>query len=83
MHVLLFRNWKNTVKWRDWFDFEWYFRQGIPLNLSHFMVRAIQSGPLQDNSLKEQEFQQKLQQRINGLDVSAAAKDISRFVKDA
>lgn len=83
MHALLYRNWKNRVKGRDWFDFEWYVRQGIPLNLSHLVVRALQSKHLQDDTLSEPEFRQKLQQRIDDLDVSAAVKDIARFVKDA
>ncbi|MCG8343663.1 MAG: nucleotidyl transferase AbiEii/AbiGii toxin family protein [Chlorobiales bacterium] len=83
MHALLFRNWKNRIKGRDWFDFEWYVRQGIPLNLSHFLIRAKQSGHLQNDALSEPEFRQMLQQRIDGLNVSAAVKDISRFVKDA
>ncbi|MCL9823601.1 nucleotidyl transferase AbiEii/AbiGii toxin family protein [Helicobacter colisuis] len=34
MHALLFRNWKTRVKGRDWFDFEWYVKNNIPLNLS-------------------------------------------------
>lgn len=28
MHAVLFRRWKNRVKGRDWFDFEWYVRHG-------------------------------------------------------
>ncbi|MDR1672550.1 MAG: nucleotidyl transferase AbiEii/AbiGii toxin family protein [Bacteroidales bacterium] len=32
MHALLFRKWKNRVKGRDWYDFEWYVRNNIPLN---------------------------------------------------
>lgn len=34
MHALLFRNWITRVKGRDWFDFEWYVKNNIPLNLS-------------------------------------------------
>ena len=34
MHALLFRNWITRVKGRDWFDFEWYIKNNIPLNLS-------------------------------------------------
>ena len=82
MHALLFRNWKNRVKGRDWFDFEWYIRQGTPLNLSHFVVRAIQSGNLQGKNLTEPDFRQLLHQRIDALDVAVARNDVSRFVKD-
>jgi hypothetical protein len=24
MHALMFRKWRNRVKGRDWYDFEWY-----------------------------------------------------------
>lgn len=34
MHALLFRQWKQRVKGRDWFDFEWYVRGGVPLHLA-------------------------------------------------
>ena len=34
MYALLFRNWITRVKGRDWFDFEWYVKNNIPLNLS-------------------------------------------------
>lgn len=83
MHALLYRNWKSRVKGRDWFDFEWYIRNGIPMNLSHFIIRATQSGHLHNESLTMQEFSQLLERRIDMLDVAAAANDVSRFVRDA
>ncbi|RTY36765.1 hypothetical protein EKD00_03260 [Chlorobium phaeovibrioides] len=46
MHTLLFSNRKTRVSGRDWFDFEWFVRHSIPLSLSHFVVRANQSGHL-------------------------------------
>ena len=46
MHALLFRQWKNRIKGRDWFDFEWYVRRGAQFNLAHFNQRALQSGDL-------------------------------------
>ena len=82
MHALLFRNWKNRVKGRDWFDFEWHVRKGTSINLSHFVVRARQSGNLQGENLTEPDFRQLLHQRIDSLDVAAARNDVSRFVKD-
>ena len=82
MHALLFRNWKNRVKGRDWFDFEWYVRKSTSMNLSHFVVRAKQSGNFQGGNLTEPDFRQLLHQRIDALDVVAARNDVSRFVKD-
>ena len=82
MHALLYRKWKSRVKGRDWFDFEWYIRQGIPMNLSHFIVRARQSGHLLEDRLSGKEFRELLDRRIEALDVGAAKADVSRFVKD-
>lgn len=82
MHALLFRNWKNRVKGRDWFDFEWYVRKSTSMNISHFVVRAKQSGNFLGENLTEPDFRQLLHQRIDALDVVAARNDVSRFVKD-
>lgn len=83
MHVLLFRKWKNRVKGRDWFDFEWYVRRGCQLNLAHFCERARQSGDLESVALQSAEFVAMLQARIRTLDVDSARQDVVRFVKDS
>ena len=82
MHALLFRNWKSRVKGRDWYDFEWYVKKGVPLNLSHFACRAMQSGHMESVKLSEEEFRLLLTQKIGSLDVRLAVDDISRFVQD-
>ncbi len=82
MHALLFRNWKTRVKGRDWYDFEWYIKKGVPLHLSHFVSRAIQSGHLKGRQLKEDDFRLHLQRRIESLDVPLAVNDVMRFVSD-
>ena len=82
MHALLFRNWKTRVKGRDWFDFEWYVRNGIPMNLSHFTDRAKQSGHLHEETLSEMELRVLLERRIDAIDVAAAVKDLARLVRD-
>jgi predicted nucleotidyltransferase component of viral defense system len=82
MHALLYRKWKSRVKGRDWFDFEWYVRNVIPMNLSHFTDRAKQSGHLQEENISEQEFRNLIEGRIDALDVASAVSDVARFVKD-
>ena len=57
LHALLFRQWKNRVKGRDWFDFEWYVRQGVAPNLAHFAQRAREGGHLQADSIDKTELQ--------------------------
>jgi predicted nucleotidyltransferase component of viral defense system len=82
MHALMYRQWQNRVKGRDWFDFEWYVRQGIPLNLMHFAERAQQSGDLQAATLTHEQFLVLLRERIHGLNVESARDDVARFIRD-
>lgn len=43
---------QQRVKGRDWFDLEWYVRQGIPVHLDHLAERARQSGHLHQQRCK-------------------------------
>jgi predicted nucleotidyltransferase component of viral defense system len=81
MHALLFRQWKNRVKGRDWFDLEWYIRKGISLGVQHFSVRAIESGDLAEQSSPEK-IQDLLRQKIEALDFERVKEDVIRFVQD-
>lgn len=83
VHALMYRQWGNRVKGRDWFDFEWYVRQGIPLNLVHFAERAFQSGDLASRTLESESLLDMLQARIQGLNISSAKEDIERFLRDS
>lgn len=81
MHALLFREWKNRVKGRDWYDFVWFISRSIPINLNHLEMRMRQSGhwtapePLSENSLREL-----LRNRIHHLNINRAKEDVSRFL---
>lgn len=81
-HALLFRQWKNRVKGRDWFDFEWYVRRGALLNLSHFNDRAIQSCDL-SAAVDEAGFLDLMVRRVESIDFGAAKLDAERFLADA
>jgi predicted nucleotidyltransferase component of viral defense system len=82
MHALLFRKWKNNVKGRDWYDMEWYIKKGIPLNLSHFVIRAKDSGDWNKDSITEEEFRQLLSNKIDTVKMDYVINDIKRFIKD-
>jgi predicted nucleotidyltransferase component of viral defense system len=82
MHALLFRKWKNNVKGRDWYDMEWYIKKGIPLNLSHFVIRAKDSGDWNKDSITEEEFRQLLSNKIDNVKMDYVINDIKRFIKD-
>ena len=81
MHALLCRDWKAHVKGRDWYDFVWYVSQNIPLHLKHLEARMRQSAHLEKNAnLTPSVFAKRLDERIEGLDVDSARKDLERFI---
>lgn len=82
MHALLFRQWKQRVKGRDWYDLEWYIKKGVPLNLSHFALRANDSGDWKKPSIKEKEIKELLLSKINTVSFEAIKDDIIRFIPD-
>ncbi|MGP1681596.1 MAG: nucleotidyl transferase AbiEii/AbiGii toxin family protein, partial [Giesbergeria sp.] len=81
LHALLFRRWKNRVKGRDWFDFEWYVQQGTALHLQHLAERARQSGDWHQPVLSRDDLMALLRARIASLDVQAAKQDVLPFVR--
>ncbi len=82
MHALLFRKWGTNVKGRDWYDTEWYIKKGVSLNLNHFLLRAIDSGDWNQESITEQEFRELLSARIGTVDMDRVKADIRRFIPD-
>ena len=82
MHALLFRAWKNRVKGRDWYDFEWYVRKGIALDFRHFCRRAYQFASVPENSLTLQGFQQLLLDKIRQTRFSSAIDDVRPFIRE-
>ncbi len=82
MHALLFRKWGTNVKGRDWFDLEWYIRQGVTLNLDHFVERARDSGDWPKATMTPEEFRQLLHKKIESVDMARVKADISRFIPD-
>ena len=82
MHALLFRKWKENVKGRDWYDFEWYVKKGVTMNLKHFIERAQGSGDLPDEKMTEQQFRKLLTDRINSVDMQRVKADAVRFIPD-
>ncbi|MCF6172968.1 MAG: nucleotidyl transferase AbiEii/AbiGii toxin family protein [Campylobacteraceae bacterium] len=82
MHALLFRTWKNRVKGRDWFDFEWYIKKGVTLNLEHLGQRMIESGDLKQQPLTKEMFLELLNTKIDSLNIEQAINEVRPFVKD-
>jgi hypothetical protein len=83
MHALLCRLWKARIKGRDWYDFVWFVRKKIPLNLDHLEKRMLQSGHLKEQQqLTEKLFFVLLENKIDALDIDNALMDIRPYITD-
>jgi predicted nucleotidyltransferase component of viral defense system len=82
LHALLYRKWKKRVKGRDWYDLEWYIRKGIPLDVSHFLLRAKDTEDWNNNSISSEQIMTLLKEKIDGVSFSDIKQDVGRFVKD-
>ncbi len=82
MHALLFRNWKQRIKGRDWYDLEWYIKRGVPLDLSHFLNRAQDSSHWTAATISQEQFLQLLLEKIDTVSFDSIREDIVRFIPD-
>jgi predicted nucleotidyltransferase component of viral defense system len=83
LHAVLFRNWKTRVKGRDWYDFEWYVKRGVKVNLEHLQERMQGSGDWEsENTLTEEKLKTLLKERIDTLDIEKAKEDVQVFIRD-
>ena len=82
MHALLFRSWKNRVKGRDWYDFEWYVRNNTVLNFEHLCERTSQLGSLPEEELTRDNFIQLLRDKISKTNMEMVKADVRPFIKN-
>lgn len=78
MHALVFRAWKNRVKGRDWYDFEWYVKHRIPLDFYHLSERILQ---FNGKSVTRDEFMDLLRQRLGSADINMVKADVMPFIR--
>jgi len=77
MHALVFRNWKTRVKGRDWYDFEWYVGQRIPLDFDHLQKRIHEFNGI---VMSKEDFLVALRERIVNTDMSMVRQDVVSFL---
>ena len=80
MHALVFRTWKNRVKGRDWYDFEWYVRNSVPLNFHHLQVRIRE---FNGKELDRKQFAELLKEKLALADMAQVKNDVRPFLKNA
>lgn len=77
MHALVFRAWGNRVKGRDWYDFEWYVRNGVKLDFNHLAERTRQFNGIE---LTGESFITKLKERLSTTEIEMVKNDVRPFV---
>jgi len=82
MHAFLFRNWKNRVKGRDWYDFEFYVRNNIELNFNHLQKRTEQISNLSEKEFTPEIFKKMLKERIEKTNIESVKNDVRPFLKN-
>ena len=79
IHALLCRPY---LKGRDWYDFNWYVKKGIKLNLSLLQAALIQDGPWKGQGLNIDEdwVKKELLNKITSINWKEATADVERFM---
>ena len=80
MHALVYRAWQRRVKGRDWFDFEWYVRNQIPLDFKHLQAR-IKEFSGEDVCLET--FLNLLRERLSTTNIDNVKQDVLPFIDSA
>ena len=79
MHALLYRNWKTRVKGRDWYDFQWYVANRVPLNFEHLQKRIRE---FNDEDITKERFLELLHEKLSTTDIEAVKQDVRGFIFD-
>jgi hypothetical protein len=81
IHALLCR---PFLKGRDWYDFNWYIKQGVSPNLPHLTNALVQYGPWQGQGelvVDMAWLKTVMQEKIDSVDWKEAASDVEKFLK--
>ena len=79
IHALVYRTWKNRVKGRDWYDFEWYVRHNVPLDFVHLAERCKQ---FNNEDITLEQFKEKLKERLSTADIKQVKEEVLPFVRN-
>ena len=82
IHALLCRPW---LKGRDWYDFNWYVKQGVQPNFTHLQGALYQYGPWEGQTLTIDKdwLISTLLEKVATVNWAEAAEDVARFLTAA
>lgn len=77
IHALLYRNWKTRVKGRDWYDFQWYVANRVPLNFSHLQKRIAEFNGV---NISLEDFKTALREKLSATNIESVKQDVRGFI---
>lgn len=77
MHALIYRAWQRRLKGRDWYDFEWYVNNRIPLDVVHLQERVRE---FSGQELSKTKLIEALRERLSCADMEAVMQDVRPFL---
>lgn len=83
LHAVLCRNYKNTVKGRDYYDFIFYVMCGISPNLDYLRNKLIETKKItKDDEFNLEILKKMLKERFETVDFAQVKDDAMRFVSN-
>lgn len=83
LHAMLYRQGKNRIKGRDFYDYVWYLKTKTPVELTYLREKAIQSGHATAKDLLDlEQLKHAIFSRIDTVDFAKAKDDVMPFIKD-
>ncbi len=81
LHAILCKNYKNTVKGRDYYDFLFYVKRGISPNLEYLRNKLINTGKINEQDVFNIEvLKEMLVERFEQVDFEQVKNDAERFI---
>jgi len=77
MHALVYRAWKNRVKGRDWYDFEWYVRHQVPLDFTYLRSRIVE---FNGEDVDKDTFMHQLRSKLSTTNIEMVRRDVLPYV---
>ena len=77
--AVISRHWKNRIKGRDLFDFEWYINNKTPVNTT-YLINNLRRDELLNKESTEDDILEVLRDRFESIDYGSALSDIRTYV---
>lgn len=78
--AVISRHWKNRMKGRDLFDFEWYINNNTPLNTVYLINNLLREGKVSSSDVSNDELLTIMEERFDSIDYDSAMLDLYPFV---